>query len=330
MAFNVLITGHCGYIGSALMVYLKDALFINKLIGYDIVEGDDIMDYSNLVNKLMVHDIDVVIHLAAVSSVSACNDQPKLAIKINAIGTRNVLRAMRSARTKHIIYASTSSVYGDNIPDKGYKENNPLNPCSAYGSSKLLGEQVIFDHYHINNYQGNYLIFRMFNVVGTSGYPKIDSMSNPGYDRIFGALQSGNITIYGNDYKTSDGTCERDYISLKDVCQAYLLGIKAFFLSDNVRSVINICSGTPISVKALIIKWNRIQQKLKHTSIVGLGSLSKVKYEYGRKRRGDPKTVYGSNLKANKIIKWRPLRIIENIIFDIAKDKYHVKQFLLY
>lgn len=383
---SILITGHRGYIGSGLMKFLKELPYIGKIVGYDIEEGDDILDEIKLSHTMRSNKIDIVIHLAAISSVSACADDPKLSIKINAKGTQSVLNAMKVSGCENIIYASTSSVYGDSKYSP-YREDQCLYPCSPYGISKLLGEYVIVNHYDMKVNSGNYLIFRMFNVVGTSGFSDVDMGANPGYDRLFAALQSGNITVYGKDYDTIDGTCERDYVSLRDICDAYIKGIETIAFGvrksetshhcgfannifreqrmiaeyidrlcigdklnvgdimvenisfngfrrisqcresisyeGNIRSILNICSGTPISVKSVIDKWNNIS-----SSIAGdrckysmHNTLPYVTYKYGNRRDGDPSKVYGSNNRAQQLIGWNPKRKINDVIFDLSIDK---------
>lgn len=317
VSFNILITGYRGYIGSALYQYLLDKAPACKIIGYDIVEGDDIMDFNKLVTVMQRENISLVIHLAALSSVTACNENLSLAVRINAEGTHKILKAMAVTNCQRIIYASTSSVYG-NSEHLPYTEGDTPMPCSAYGSSKLLGEVAIHEHN-----PNSYLIYRMFNVVGTSGYPEIDNNVHPGYDRLFGALQSGKVTIYGSDYKTTDGTCERDYISLKDVCDAYLAGIVQMAINNNLRDTVNVCTGTSISVKGIIKAWNEVSHGITSD---GLHLTTCIELPYitpiiGKRRAGDPAIVYGSNDKAKQLLMWQSSRKIDEIIFDISIDK---------
>lgn len=309
MSFNVLITGSNGYVGSALVEHLSSCDFINKVVGYDSINGDDILDQQRLVETLTDHKINLVIHLAAMSSVASCNEDPLKANIVNVDGTKKILNAMKITDCLHIIYASTSSVYG-NLNTVPYTEEMETKPCSSYGISKLLGEKVIRDYY--NNHEGSYLIFRMFNVVGTSGISTLDHKINSGYDRLFSALQEGQVVIYGNNYATDDGTCERDYISLKDVCNAYILGAKLIYNQVKVKEVINISSQVPLSVQSIISKWNEISKEV---------PLKPVTYTYGLRRSGDPAKVFGSNQKAFNILGWYPKMKIDNIIIDFYTDK---------
>ena len=272
-SLRVFITGHRGYIGSALFRAMTKFSLISEVEGYDIIEGHDILDLDSLVIRMMSFQPHVVVHLAALSSVTACNENWKKSVSYNAVGTRNVLTAMKQCGCNNIIYASTSSVYGDTskLP---YTEDSVVNPCSPYGISKLLGEQVIYNYYNSQDTPGNFLIYRMFNVVGTSGYSDVDNVSNPGYDRLFAALESGHLTIYGNDYPTYDGTCQRDYVSLKDVCSAFLKGVKVVKSNRQTRKIINICTGHPCSVQTIVNTWNAISKhllsntELQHLSLI--------------------------------------------------------------
>src|SRR5436853_3715887 len=292
---NILVTGHRGYIGSALVEILCVTSLVKNVVGYDSLDGNDILDYDNLIK--FMNNIDIVIHLAALSTVSGCNYNPDIAEKKNGKGTKNFVDAMKVCGCKNIIYASTSSIYGNSeiLP---YTEDMTPSPCSSYGKSKLLGEEII------KAFEGNYIIFRMFNVVGN--IKNLNMVSKAGYDRLFGALQSGTVTVYGKDYSTIDGTCERDYVSLMDTCQAYILGIEA--ICKGLRATINICSGSLISVDAIIFMWNNI-------------SKDKILHSYGGRRLGDPTRVYGSNKWAKEIIQWSPKNIMQDIISDLINFK---------
>jgi UDP-glucose 4-epimerase len=315
MSRNVLITGHRGYIGSALYNKLLGSGIIDNVIGYDIVEGHDIMDYDTLVDIMKREDINMVIHLAAMSTVTECNSDPNKAMKVNCGGTANVVRAMQTVGCPHIIYASTSSVYG-NDSCTPYTEHRTVRPCSPYGRSKLWGEMAIQNVYDLENYEGNYLIYRMFNVVGTSGDRSLDQQTYSAADRLFGALSSGKVTIYGTDYSTKDGTCERDYVALKDVVLAYMLGIETLYDRDRLRQVVNIGSGISISVQEVVDIWNLLAQVDQIAN-----NVKSVHVTYGERRSGDPDRVVACIKRAKKVLRWIPERKIETIIGDIGSDR---------
>lgn len=321
MAYNILVTGGRGYIGSALCYCLRQAPYIGKIVVYDIIDGNDICDVPNLVKHIFDNNIGIIIHLAAISDVASCTNNPKLAIQTNAIGTKCVLDAMTITGCQNIIYASTSSVYGNNR-ELPYFENHSLKPQSCYGYSKLLGEHCIFNHYNVNLHPGSYYIFRMFNVVGTIGVNAIDNSANPGYDRLFATLQQGKLTIYGNDYFTTDGTCERDYVSLKDTCNAYLCAIKNIYLS-NQRMVLNISTNTATSVAKIVRTWNYIADQISNGNpeYADCHPLPHITPTFGPRRLGDPAQSYGLNTLAYSFIDWDPLYSVFDIIVDIARHK---------
>lgn len=291
---KVFVTGSKGYIGSALLKMLEINNY--EVCSYDLIEGQDICNLDQLIDSMTKFKPDVVIHLAAMSNVKDCNENPQKANFVNREGTKNVLTAMSKCNCNKIIYASTSSVYGNQEPPF-FEDKTPVNPCSVYGSSKLLGEEYII------NSNNNFLNFRMFNVVGTIGDPNIDMIPKPGNDRLFSALEKGEITIYGNDYQTKDGTCERDYISLKDTINAYILGIKLLMKND-VKEIINIGTGIPSSVLGLVKQWPNMK------SII-----------YGDRRIGDPSCVYSDITKAKLILNWTPIKSVTDIINEIIIDK---------
>lgn len=285
---KIFITGHLGYIGSRMVEFLSH----HEIKGYDLVHGQDILDRKLLTQTMSEFNPDVVIHLAAVSNVPECNEKPELAFETNGTGTSNVIHAMKISRCKNIIYASTSAVYGTGS-EFILNETIKPSPCSPYGLSKLMGEDEI-----IKNYDGNYLIYRMFNIVGSS--------TAKSCDRLFDALKNGYVTIYGNDYDTQDGSCERDYVSINDTCRAYELGIQHLCNKNNtakVREIINISTGTTTSVLQLV------------------NLVPNVKYEFGRRRAGDPASVYGCPEKAYRLLGWKPKECIQQIVKSLIESK---------
>ena len=302
MLFRVLLTGHKGYIGSSLFKALSLDETIH-VVGYDM--PDDLLNFTYLSQIFKEFKPHLVIHLAALSSVSECTKDYRKAFLINGQGTKNLIYLMELYGCSNIIYASTSSVYGQSFTP--FSEVDDIEPCSIYGMSKLWGEFVIENEYLFQNKRGSYVIFRMFNVVGKSGYPDVDENTYPGNDRLFSALKSGNITIYGNNYPTYDGTCSRDYISLKDITRAYMIATKHIQQGNELRGIFNLCSNIAISVDTIVNLYN---------SLARVYNKSEVKYSYGPARVGDPKKVCGNNKLAQQVLKWHPKDNIDKIITD--------------
>lgn len=309
MSIRVTVTGGKGYIGTALVEFLKGLDFIEEVYVYDLIDGNDINDYNQVSTFMREYVPDIVIHLAAVSSITECNEDISKAVLTNGKGTYNLLKAMKSVGCRKIIYASTSAVYSPQayLP---YCEQSKICPSSAYGFAKLLGEHAIFSA------DVDHLIFRMFNVVGTSGRSNIDKNLSKGYDKLFAALESGNLTIYGNDYNTYDGTGVRDYISLKDTCEAYIKGLLLLINSDYLREVVNISSGVGFSVLDLVQKWNaiKIRNFMDHRFPI-------VNYTFGPRRLGDMESTYGDNTKASTLMRWKPVHTISDTISEVFIDK---------
>jgi UDP-glucose 4-epimerase len=282
----IFITGAAGYIGSALTQYLSRCCTI---VEYDLVKGQDIMDYNSLTAAMMKCQPDVVIHLAALSSVPACEKNPALARSINAGGTRNVIRAMKEAGCNRLIYTSTSSVYspGQHL----LQETDTRMPRSAYGITKLLGELIV------TSSSSSYIILRLFNVIGGN--------QQAGTDRLFAALSSGSVSVYGTNYRTRDGTCERDYVGLRDVCRAYRRSVvKLTRSTEPVALIANICTSIPVSVREVIRQWDRQSHSPIEVTNVG-------------RRKGDPARVVGSYRTAMLLLRWYPRQTLGDIVDEI-------------
>jgi UDP-glucose 4-epimerase len=272
---RLFITGHRGYIGKALWQLLQDKY---NLVGYDLQAGEDILDYPLLASRVQACRPDVVIHLAALSSIPTCNSQPAEALRVNQLGTENVVRAALAAGCRKFIYASTCSVYGtpSTLPTS---EDDNLAPTSSYGRSKAAGEAVLQQYPALA-----YIVLRLFNVVG--------GCQPPNNDRLFAALASGQVVIYGNDYPTADGTGERDYVSLADVGQAFLAAVRYLLAEEPARLAINICSQQATSVDQLVHLWRQL-----HGPVV---------VHYGPRRPGDIARIVGSNQRAQHLLGWIP------------------------
>jgi len=199
---KVLITGNSGYIGSHLSKMLMDTM------KYE-VHGLDIRDPQYALNRFYRQDInrqfsldeefDAVIHLAALVNVGESEQIPIQYYITNLNGTMNVINKVK---TKNFIFASTGAAVG----------------CeSAYGISKRAAEDVVKEYCTHHN-KKDYTIFRFYNVIGTTVVPP----TNPDglMYNLMKARETGEFTIFGNDYDTRDGTCVRDYVHVMEICDA--------------------------------------------------------------------------------------------------------------
>ncbi|MBN2251412.1 MAG: SDR family oxidoreductase [Candidatus Altiarchaeota archaeon] len=287
-----LVTGGCGFIGSSLSMELArrghDVRVIDNLLtgkganlhGQDnisLIEGD-IRDIDLL--KREFEGVDYVFHQAAISSVSESVADPFAINDNNVNGTLNVLIAARDCNVTRVVYASSSSVYGDAqaLPNK---EEAALNPMSPYAVSKLAGEYYCKVFSRI--YGLETVILRYFNVFG----PRQDPMSR------YAAVIPKFITSMIKDQPPEifgDGLQSRDFVYVKDVAEANILASSA----ENVAAQeFNIACGGRITLNRLVDELNAILGK-------------ELKPVYLKERKGDIRHSYADISKAGGILGYSP------------------------
>ena len=258
---NILVTGGAGYIGLETVLgllkkqhkvtiidlqddYLKDFNEIQYIKG----NAGDINLLSWVFSK---NKIDMVIHLAAHISVPESVADPLSYYDNNTSTTINLLKAMTEYSVKNIIFASTAAVYGNS--DQLVSELHTLQPSQPYGLSKLFCEQIIQDS--AKAYDLNYLIFRYFNVAGSNlDKDWISSVHNKNKNTLIQAIAKvcagieKEITVYGNDYPTPDGTCIRDFIHVSDLSDIHCLGVD-YLLNSGKSNILNCGYGRGVSVQ---------------------------------------------------------------------------------
>jgi len=304
MIKNILITGGAGYIGSHTAEILiknnKNVFIVDNLsTGFKRLVNKKTKFYkSNILNdkkikKIIIQNkIDSIIHLAAVLSVGESEKNPKKYNKINVIGTKKLLEAIKNTNVKNIIFSSTCAVYKDGFTK--VNEKTKLGPSSVYGKTKLKCEKLVQTFCTKNNL--NYGILRYFNVAGASSSGKIGQISKG--DQLFKNLsveikkKKPVFKIYGTNYKTKDGTCVRDYIHVSDISDIHykiLLKID----KKNISKILNCGYGKGISVNDVIKEFK------KHAN----NNLKIVKFP---KRKGDMVKVISDSSKLEKFINWKP------------------------
>lgn len=292
---RILITGGAGFIGSYLCEkYTKEGhtvlcldnflsgnlLNVRHFLSYrnfKLVEGD-IRDYNVL--ERIIHDVDVVFHLAAQIHVDRSYVEPRLTYDINVMGTQNVLEVARIYDVKKVIHASTSEVYGSAqyVP---IDEKHPLDAPHPYGASKIAADRMC--HAYVQTYGMDISIPRFFNIFG----PRQRDIGYGGVISIFTrrVLNGMPPVIYG------DGLQTRDYTYIEDA-------LKAFDLVLNHKSrlePINIGTGKEISIIDLA------------NMIIGLCSKKKeIKPVHVEPRIGEVKKLIANASKAKKILGWKP------------------------
>jgi UDP-glucose 4-epimerase len=314
---RVLVLGGAGYIGSHAVYQLIDkgheVLVIDNLeTGHKkAIHPDatfyhgDIRDIDFLREVFSNEEIDGVLHFAANSLVGESMENPLKYFDNNVYGTQVLLKAMTEAGIKHIVFSSTAATYGEpeQVP---ITENMPTMPTNAYGETKLTMEKMMKWTQHA--YGINYVSLRYFNVAGARGTGEIGEDHQPETHLIPIVLQVAlnqreHISIFGDDYNTSDGTCIRDYIHVEDLIDAHILALQ--YLKDGGESnVFNLGSSQGFSVKEIIDTAREITGH-------------EIKAKVAPRRAGDPSTLIASSDKAKEVLGWNPTRTdIKKIITD--------------
>lgn len=226
---RVLVTGGAGYIGAHIAPLLTDAVILDNrraLPGYRSILAD-------VRGPLDLKGFDAVIHLAALKNAPESLSVPIDYYDHNVAGTINLVKHMKAAGVQRIVFSSSAAVYGERT---NAKESDPLDPATPYARTKAACEAVIRD-------SGlSFAILRYFNPAGAY-YGLCGGL--------FGALQTGHITITGTDYPTPDGTCIRDFVHISDLAEAH---IRALHWD---RVIVNIGTGRGTSVRQAIDAYRK-------------------------------------------------------------------------
>jgi UDP-glucose 4-epimerase len=301
---NILVTGGAGYIGSHIVEQLiknKEKVIIldNLDTGYERLINKkakfikaDIKNKSIITKIIKAYNINSIIHLAAYLNVSEAEKNKRKYFTNNITGTKNLLEACENSNIQNIIFSSSCSIYG-NVKGS-VTENRKPNPQGYYGYTKFKGEELIKKLSLKYNFK--YGILRYFNVAGASNSGKIGEIERSHGHLIKNlAIKSlemkPKVKIFGNNYKTKDGTCIRDYIHVSDLADIHIKGLN--YLNNNKKSFILNCGyGKGYSVQQIIDIFKKIKKG--------------VEIQYQKRRSGDIAQVYASTKKFKKILKWKP------------------------
>ncbi len=306
----VLVTGGAGYIGSHAVKALQAAghtvvVLDNLSAGHRAAVGDarlieaDVRDTPLVRAALRTHDIRAVMHFAALLSVGDSVTDPASYYDCNVRGSLALLDAMVAEGVDRFVLSSTCAVYGDRVATP-IDEAHPAAPINAYGDTKLAVERALL-HYG-RAYGLRSVVLRYFNAAGADADGEIGEDHAPEIHlipRAIAAARGGEpLKIFGDDYPTADGTCERDYVHVSDLASGHLRALAALDVSvmsdaEEVSRVFNLGTGLPHSVREVV----RAVERVSGLSVPTLPA---------SRRAGDPAVLFASADRIGNDLGWRP------------------------
>ena len=325
----ILLAGGAGYIGSHTAAELLNA-------GYEVIAADnfsnsspesirrveqitgkkavlyeaDIRDSAALSEIFRKHRIDAVIHFAGMKAVGESVQKPVQYYRNNLDTTLTLLEVMHEAGCGRIIFSSSATVYGEKNPVP-YKETMPRGVCSnPYGWTKAMTEQILEDAAKADPSLA-VILLRYFNPIGAhaSGMIGEDPQGIPNnlmpYITQVAVGKRDQLTIFGNDYPTPDGTCLRDYIHGVDLAKGHVRAVD-YILGMQGVEIFNLGTGRPYSVTEIVDTFERVN---------GV----KVPHVYGARRAGDLPEFYADAEKARELLHWETALTLE----DMCRDSWN-------
>ena len=325
---SILVTGGAGYIGSHTSIELLQA-------GYDIVIVDnfcnskpealnrieelagkkakfyevDILDRDGLNKVFDENNIEAVIHFAGLKAVGESVEKPIEYYENNISGTLVLCDVMRTHNVKKIVFSSSATVYGMNnkVP---FSEDMPTaSATNPYGSTKLFIEQILSDIYVSDN-EWSVALLRYFNPIGAHESGRIGEDPNGIPNNLMPYItqvavgKRKELSVFGNDYDTHDGTGVRDYIHVVDLAKGHLKAVGKVLSSNGVEAY-NLGTGIGYSVLDVVNSFEK-------------ASGQKVPYKIVERRAGDIATCYADATKALRELGWKA----EKNLDDMCRDSW--------
>lgn len=322
----ILVTGGLGYIGSHTVVELlkqgerlvvMDNLsnskenMINKIkeitgVGF-IFYKTDLLDKDGMRKIFKEHKIDSVIHFAGLKAVGESVQKPLEYYENNVVGTINLLEIMKEFNVNKMVFSSSATVYGAPkvVP---ITEDMPLSTTNPYGTTKLMIEQILKDTAHANP-EFKVAILRYFNPIGAheSGIIGEDPNGIPNnlmpYITKVASGKLKCLSVFGNDYKTHDGTGVRDYIHVVDLAKGHLKALKRLAKDDTGVFIYNLGTGKGYSVLDIVHAFE------KENNI-------KINYKIVDRRPGDIAECFANPDKAYKELEWKADKTLQDMVRD--------------
>lgn len=304
---KILITGGAGYIGLHLVLALQEAGYQPVVVDnlqrgrFDLIPHGtpfynlDFTDVAALTALCQEIRPQAVFHVGARLSVEESTKIPLAYYHTNVTGTLSVCEAVKASGVPHLIFSSTCCVYGNpDTSDKPVDEDTALHPCSPYGHSKAMGEQIIRDAARDADF--SYVVLRYFNVTGADAKLRAGPYTDQPVllvDRVCQAICGDlpYLTVNGTDYPTADGTAVRDYIHVSDIANAHIAALQ-HLQKGKESGTYNCGYGKGISVKQILDTAKRV-------------SGVDFPVEYGPRRSGDMAAIEADTTRILSI-GWEP------------------------
>ena len=323
MTKNVIVTGGAGYIGSHTVVELVESGFtpiiidnfsnskpeiidrIEKICKQKIkVYNINCINEDELIKTIQWNEIDGVIHFAAYKSVSESFKKKEDYFLNNINSTKILLKIMEKYNIQSFVFSSSCTVYGNTTKLPVTEKTELTKQSSPYGETKKICEDLIF-----SSALKNFTILRYFNPIGAHESSLIGEEPSKTPNNLVPLIcecaigKRKQLTVYGNNYDTKDGTCVRDYIHVCDVAQAHVHALKKMMNNNKYRKLFNIGLSKGITVLELINLFE------KNNNI-------KINYDFGKRRDGDVEKIYADCSLAQTELNWVPKKTIAKALID--------------
>ena len=335
---KILVTGGLGFIGSHTVVELQNE-------GFEVVIIDNLSNSSETVldgivaitgKKPVFENLDVrektavqnffkkhnniagVIHFAASKAVGESVENPLLYYENNINSLVYLLQELKNKPNSNIIFSSSCTVYGQ-AEEMPITENAPIQVAmSPYGNTKQIGEEIIRDVAKVSNIKA--ILLRYFNPIGAHPSAEIGELPLGVPQNLVPFItQTGlglrkELSVYGNNYPTPDGTAVRDYIHVVDLAKAHVIALKRLLENKNVSAVetFNLGTGTGSSVLEVIQAFEKV-------------SGQKLPYKIVDRREGDITSAYANTDKANNVLGWKAESSLEEAMASAWKWEQKIR-----
>lgn len=335
---TVMVSGGAGYIGSHCTVALTEAGYdvvvidnfsnseksaiegVEKILGKKVTFREvDTCDKAALRKVFDDFDFDTVIHFAAYKAVGESMADPLRYYQNNLESFMNIVAMMKEYGRPNILFSSSATVYGDaeHLP---VTENTPRQPAtSPYGNTKQIAEDILRDC--CRAYEGAHgIALRYFNPIGAHPSALIGELPRgvpnnlvPFITQTAAGIRD-QLSIFGNDYDTPDGTCLRDYIDVVDLAKAHVAAVNR--MTDGKMNeryeIFNIGTGRPVSVLELVTTFEKVNEL-------------KLPYRIAPRRPGDVPAVWADTALANDVLGWKAERTLDETLASAWKWEKHVR-----